>query len=536
VVIMADITLTFSDGSTHVYENVPESITREQVAQRAGKDFSGKELVDISRVSYAEMGPGEVAMRGVAALPRSVRKMVSDIASAVMSPVQTGKALLDVAAGTLQNILPERLVQAIGEDPASPEAASRVAQMYADRYGSVDAVKKVIATDPASFMADVSTVLTGGAMATSRLPAISGALSTGASFVDPLSLTAKAAGAGIGAVGRAAPSLLGMTTGVGREAVEQAYQAGKTGGARAHQFAENLRSQVPMTDVLDIAKQNLEQFRLDRGAMYRANIANIKNDQTILSFDGIDKSLQSAFDKVTYKGRVKNQEAVDALTKVRDIIDDWKSQNPADFHTPEGLDALKQSIGQVVEQAKPRTQADMVLKSVYNSVKSEISKQAPTYSKTMQAYSEATDQIREIEKSLSLGDKASADTAMRKLQSLMRNNAATNYGARVNLAKQLEEQGGQQMLPALAGQALSELAPRGIQRATAPLGGIGLYSLGGIPAAATGALMSSPRAVGEAAFGMGQVTRGLLGAGQMAPNANYPAILNMLYQAEQMKE
>jgi hypothetical protein len=135
-----------------------------------------------------------------------------------------------------------------------------------------------------------------------------------------------------------------------------------------------------------------------------------------------------------------------------------------------------------------------------------------------------------------LGDKASADTAMRKLQSLMRNNAATNYGNRLNLARQLEQQGGQQMLPALAGQALGEMTPRGIQRATAPIGGIGLYSLGGIPAAATGAAISSPRIVGEAAFGTGQLTRGLLGAGQMLPEANYPAILNLLYQSEQLKE
>jgi hypothetical protein len=533
---MADITVTFTDGSTHLYENVPESVTREQVMQRAAKDFSNREVIDVNRVSYAEMGPGEVAMRGVAALPRSVGKMVSDIASAVMSPVQTGKAVLDVAAGTLQNILPERLVQAIGEDRASREAASRVAQMYADRYGSVDAVKKVIATDPASFMADVSTVLTGGAMAAGRVPAVSGALSTAASYVDPLSLTAKAAGTGLQAAGAAVPSMLGMTTGAGREAIEQAFQAGREGGARAQQFTENLRSQVPMTDVLGIAKQNLEQFRADRGAMYRANIANIKGDKTVLSFSGIDSALQNAFDKVTFKGKVKNQEAVDRLNEIKTMVDDWKAQNPADFHTAEGLDALKQSIGQVVERVQPRTQADMVVKNVYNAVKSEISKQAPTYAKTMQAYSEATDQIREIERALSLGDKASADTAMRKLQSLMRNNAATNYGNRLNLARELEQQGGQQMLPALAGQALSEMAPRGIQRATAPIGGIGLYSLGGIPAAAAGAAMSSPRIVGEAAFGTGQLTRGLLGAGQMLPEANYPAILNLLYQSEQLKE
>ena len=533
---MADITLTFSDGSTHVYENVPESVTREQVMQRASKDFTGKDVIDVNRLSYAEMPASEVALRGVSAFPGSVGRMVGDIASAIASPIQTGKAVLDVAAGTLQNILPERLVQAIGEDPASRQAASQVAEMYRQRYGSTEAVKKLIATDPAAFMADVSTVMTGGAMATGRLPAVSGALSTGASYVDPLALTARAGAAAVRGAGAVAPSMLGATTGAGREAISQAYQAGREGGARGAQFVENLRGQAPMTDVLEAAKQNLEQVKIDRGNVYRANIQNIKGDKTVLTFSGIDNALKQAEDKVTFKGQIKDQEAAAKLAEANQYIQNWKSLNPADYHTPEGIDALKQQVGQILNTVKPNTPADMVVKGVYNSIKNEINKQAPTYSKTMQAYSEATDQIREIERALSLGNKASADTAMRKLQSLMRNNAQTNYGQRLQLAQQLEQQGGQQMMPALAGQALSELTPRGIQRATAPLGGIGLYSVGGMPAAAAGAAMSSPRVVGEAAYGTGQVARGLLGARQAAPDINYQALLNMLYQAEQMKE
>jgi hypothetical protein len=533
---MADITVTFSDGSTHVYENVPGGVTREAVLQRAASDFQDKTIADVSRVSYGEMGPMEVGERAVKAFPGSVGRMVGDIASAIASPIQTGKAVLDVAAGALQNLLPESVVRAIGEDPASREAASRVADMYRQRYGSTESVKKLIATDPASFLADVSTLLTGGAMAATKAPAVAGPLSTAASYIDPLSMTARAGAAAVRGVGSVAPSALGMTTGAGREAVEQAYAAGREGGARAAQFTENLRGQAPMTDVLDAAKQNLEQLKIDRGNVYRANMQNIRGDKTVLDFTGIDNALKSAESKVTFKGQVKNQEAADKLSSVRQMIDDWKNLNPNDFHTPEGLDALKQQVGQVLETVKPGTQADMVVKNVYNSIKGEINKQAPTYFKTMQAYTEASEQIREIERALSLGNKASADTAMRKLQSLMRNNASTNYGQRLDLARQLEQQGGQQMMPALAGQALSELAPRGIQRATAPIGGIGLYSIGGFPAAGVGAALSSPRAVGEAAYGTGLAARGLLGAAQRVPDANYQALLNLLYQAEQTKE
>ena len=137
---------------------------------------------------------------------------------------------------------------------------------------------------------------------------------------------------------------------------------------------------------------------------------------------------------------------------------------------------------------------------------------------------------------MSLGDKASADTAMRKLQSLMRNNVNTNYGQRMKLATELELQGGRQMMPALAGQALSDLAPRGIQRATAPIGGLGLYGIGGLPAAAGGALVSSPRVVGEAVYGAGLGTRGLLDVRRRLPELDYPTMFNLLYQSQQPKD
>ena len=41
---------------------------------------------------------------------------------------QTTKAVLDLGAGILQNALPERLVQAVGEDKASRDLASKVGQ------------------------------------------------------------------------------------------------------------------------------------------------------------------------------------------------------------------------------------------------------------------------------------------------------------------------------------------------------------------------------------------------------------------------
>jgi len=533
---MADITLRFDDGTTHVYENAPDSLTRNDVLKRASTDFPNKNIADIKRESFAEMGMMDVATKAVQNLPSSTANMIGDIVSAISSPLQTGKAILDVGAGALQNIFPERLVQAIGEDKASRDAANAVGQFYMQRYGSPEAVKKVIAQDPAGFMADMSTVLTGGAAATAKLPQVAGALSKTASMVDPLALMYKGATGATKAIGGAAENILGATTGVGREAISQAFKAGEEGGQRAKEFTSNLRGSANMMDVLDIAKQNLEQLRIDRSTAYKSNMKNIKGDKSILNFEGIDKALDNAMNQVSYKGQIKNQAAADELTKARTLIENWKKLDPAEYHTPEGMDSLKQSVGQILEDLKPRTTPDMVIKGVYNSIKSEINSQAPTYSKTMKAYTESSEQIKEIERALSLGDKASADTAMRKLQSLMRNNVNTNYGQRLKLAQELEQAGGQQMMPSLAGQAMQDWMPRGMQRVTAPLGVTGLFSVGGPAAAGLGAAASSPRLVGEAAYGAGKVSKGLLDINQLTPTLDYPALLNMMYQAEQLKK
>ena len=538
---MADITVSFTDGTSHVYENAPDSLTRDDVLKRVMTDFPNKRAENLARESYKEMGALDVATKAVKNLPSSTSKMVGDIISAISSPLQTGKAILDVGAGALQNILPEALVQAIGEDKPSRQAASQVAQMYVDKYGSAEAAKKAIATDPASVMADISTVLTGGGAGATRLaqmaPAgarfapevakIGQALSTAGSTVDPLSLMAKGTVAATKVGGKVAENVLGVTAGTGVEPISQAFKAGLEGGQRGQQFTQNMRGTADMMEVLDIAKQNLDQIRVDRSNTYKANMANIKGDKTVLDFSGIDKAVDEAFNKVSFKGQITNKEAAAKVLEAKSIIDDWKKLDPAEYHTPEGIDQLKQSVGQILEGLQPRTQSDMVIKGVYSSIKNEINKQAPTYAKTMKSYSESTDLIREIERALSISDKASADTAMRKLQSLMRNNVQTNYGQRLKLAQELEAQGGQQMMPALAGQAMADWTPRGIQRAAA------------LPSALmSGGLtlpLQSPRLIGETAYGAGATTRGLLDVRNRIPEMDYPTMFNLLYQAEQMK-
>jgi len=48
---MADITVKFADGKEHVYTNVPDTITPDQIEQRAMQDFQGAKVAHLDRVS-----------------------------------------------------------------------------------------------------------------------------------------------------------------------------------------------------------------------------------------------------------------------------------------------------------------------------------------------------------------------------------------------------------------------------------------------------------------------------------------------------
>jgi hypothetical protein len=327
-----------------------------------------------------------------------------------------------------------------------------------------------------------------------------------------------------------------MTTGAGGEAIRQAFEAGRAGGERAKMFRENITGVTDPENVLNAAKQNLSVLRDLKSQQYRSGMVNISKDKTVLDFAGIDKAISDAEKRTKFKGQIKDAAAFDKVTEVKELVDNWKGLDPAEYHTPEGMDALKQSVGAVLEGLDPKTNAYNTVNQVYGAIKSEVVKQAPVYANVMSDYTKSLDQIKEVERALSLGNKASADTAMRKLQSLMRDNVQTNYGQRVKLAKQLEEQGGQMMMPGIAGQALQSFVPRGLSQVTGT-GLAGSLAYGGmVPQAAATAAMASPRLMGETAYGLGMAARPVSAAGSRAPFLLTPELYNLLIQSGQVQQ
>lgn len=302
----------------------------------------------------------------------------------------------------------------------------------------------------------------------------------------------------------AAKHTLGLMTGAGSETFGTAYKAGKEGGTS---FLENMRGKVDPSEVIESAKDALSQMRIDRGNQYRSGMIDIANDKAIIDFTPIDKVAESLKKMGTFKGQVINKNAAGTVDEISDVVNQWKSLDPAEYHTPEGLDALKKSIGDIRDATQFGTASRKAADTAYNAVKTQIESQAPTYAKVMKDYSQASKALSEIENSLSIGNKASTDTALRKFQSLMRNNVNTNYGNRLSLAKALEDQGAD-ILPAVAGQAASSFTPRGLQGlAASGIGATGLMTTN--PIALATLPFTSPRLMGEAAYGLGAINRGI---------------------------
>jgi len=465
----------------------------------------------------------DVAGESLTSIPESAAALAGNLYDVATDPIQAVRGMGRMIVGGTEKLMGEPYFDTLSGRAVREQgkaALSAGGDFLKNRYGSEEAIKNTLATDPVGAAADLSLLFSGGSTLAAKTPMlakVAPVLRTAANITDPLYLAGKTAGKTYDLLGTGIKQGLGLKTGVGTEPITQAVQAGREGNQT---FLENMRGDVPPINVLEDAKANLQKMNADKQKTYRSGMVNIKNDKTVLDFTGIDNAVKDAENMAYFKGKVKDKTAASVLEDMKAKIADWKNSNPAEYHTPEGMDNLKQSLWEDFGKLNPTEKtAYSAGKQVYDSVKSEISKQAPEYAKVMKEYENASELTKEIERSLSLGNKASADTAMRKLQSLMRNNVNTNYGQRLNLAQQLEASGGRDLMPALAGQAMGDWTPRGIQRATAGLEGMGAYAIGGPALAALDVASSSPRLMGETSYKYGQLANALTQGGQAVSKA-----------------
>jgi hypothetical protein len=153
---MRDIIIEGPDGNPYAF---PEG-TSQQVMLKAMRQ----------RFPPPSMSMADVGAQAVQNIPGSAVQFGKGLYEAVTNPVKTAGSMLDIAVGGVNLALPEPVRNFMAKIETNPAAAQRAVNaakqfggVFAQRYNSVDALKRTIAEDPVGAAADLSTVFTGGA-------------------------------------------------------------------------------------------------------------------------------------------------------------------------------------------------------------------------------------------------------------------------------------------------------------------------------------------------------------------------------------
>lgn len=544
---MATYHVTSPDG--HTYEvNAPEGASEQDAIEYVQKNMQQPQPDE-------GMSLGSMAEQAVGNIPSSAVRFGKDMIQPVIHPVSTLSNMGGVIAGGLGkmgvNIAgPAQMQQA-------DQMANAAGQFFKNRYGGAENIKQTIATDPVGAAADLATVLTGGSAIAGKIPMLGKAAAVASKFPFVKSALQTA--------GTAGTEILGAHTGVGGASLRAAKDAGAFSADRSAIYAGNKAHTLPMTDVLDMADTAMENLISRRAAQYKEGMANLPIAETarlkaqgitnvskklkVLDMTPIDKAVNEAAQINQFKGINLAPKSAETMKDITDLVDKWKSLRPEEYHTAMGLDALKRSLGNIRQAQKPGTPERVMADKVYHATKNQIVMQDPNYANVMKDYGEASDMIKELKQTFSMSDKASADTKLRKLQSILRNDVNANFGRRAELGKLLEENGAPDLMAALAGQAHSSPVPRGLSKTTVgAVSGIdalgtfahGIAGVDPISAAGLAGYMasSSPFITGGAYHKAGQLQRlmrenlGARAAAKALPNAQTRKALELLnYQA-----
>ena len=280
-----------------------------------------------------------------------------------------------------------------------------------------------------------------------------------------------------------------------------------------------------MEGLQTVAKNRKNKYIEDKAKL---GLDKVKVDPAIVK-RAFNKT-QIRFSKITKQGKFNSPEIKVKTNQLRGLVDEWLN-NP-DLHTVEGLDLLKQSIGDYMPDATNRTRSGAFVSDFRGNVRNAIVDEFPDYAPVMKAYEESMVFEKQVKKALGSGKIEDIESIARKLQSTTRNNASTSFGIRGNLLDEISKTGNQPDLKyELAAGAVDSVIPRGLGGYTsAGIGGGGaMYGvatgnplLTGLAVGST--VASSPRLLGEVALRSGQVK------GALNPGLNQLSNLNNVLQ------
>lgn len=459
--------------------------------------------------------PAQAVVDTLANVPKSAIGMVGDIAKAIYSPVETAKGLRSAFRGAITKALPEGWVNPYEGMERDQAIAGAVGGHFSDRYGGIRNIANTLREDPVGAAADVSfgSMLASGGLRAAGLSGAAEAAAKVSQATDPILQGARAAKA----VAKPAYQFaVGKTTGLGPHVIAEQIKG-------TPEFKNAMRGTTTESQVVDMADDALNKIKQSRGDAYRQQLEKLGNVNKELPIDDIkiksdewlkryninkadDGSLD--FSRSTVSGTSANE-----VEQVYKMVQDWGSK--AKDTTPAMLDVLKRRLDDFYSTSR---NSRAMVTDLKKSVQSKIESQVPEYAKMTADYSKASDLIKEMERALGAGDRASADTAIRRLTMALREDKSL----RRDLLKVLDEVGDGNVTASVSGSLSRPIANRSLESLSTALSGAGAAYFFSNPLIAGLIPLASPRVVGELNLVLGKIGKAApygRGAGLLAYQA-----------------
>lgn len=486
-------------------------------------------------------------IEGVAQRVRNLPESVAILGTGLTAiPKDTILSIANAQRMGLYKTFPDlaaELVRQAGGDPEGPTTKA-FSKMLEDNYGSMENLNRYSTKDPLGFASDLSLLFTGGGSAAVKLGrfgkmaevARAGELvKSGGRLLDPLSGLTAIVSEGAPALYREARDLApdavegaanipsnvaGFPSGAGGASVREATGAGFERGMagvetpRSTAFTENMRNaSSAAAKTVAAARSAIDRLRNANYQRYLDETKSLGLNPQPLDFDLVRQRMQDIKpanydDYIGMTDRPVEHLAWERMNRTVEEYGAQAAKNP-DLLLPINMDNFKQNlfdIGSKVTGAHDSKAAGIADKA-YGAVRSLIANADPLYDTAMKNAEEGIQAVKELESAFSLGTgrerRVNVDAATRKLQSVWRNNASTNYNQRANLADLLDQYDPEGLVRAGgAGQMLSSGTPRGLSGTITagtvlPSAFFQPLTLGLLPTLI-------PRVVGEVSYGLGR--------------------------------
>lgn len=375
------------------------------------------------------------ASKAIGNLPRSAFELGKNVAQAVLNPIDTAKSVgsivkgaggklaetaienTDIGQALLRKINESRIARNIeplktdengmlqGEKTEDMQAVEQVGKFFSDRYGNLDKFKETAIEDPAGVLADLATVISGGAGVASKVGQISKVgeisnigtqLSKVSQAIEPINAITKTAKgvkniAGKTTAGKIVSDIIPTSSDVQRSQVVKALDLTQgdlatIGKKTGNDVTDFIVSKGLIRESPELVAQSLNDLRKTTKKLKGEEVSKVKSTYTLdkvpkvqqglnTILDGVDNvaGLEDVTNKIktllkkdtfTLEDIQNAQYLIDENSNIYSKIGDVKSSS-----TARGLDKIRKDIKTFIEdEVTKATNGQTSIKQLNNDI------------------------------------------------------------------------------------------------------------------------------------------------------------------------